>query len=72
METGCQLVPKMFSVTFHSGFCPQTIKAILTFNNNNQSAAKIRILYFFLCVCVCVCGMVVVYGLKLTCHGLQT
>ena len=24
METGCQLVPKMFSVTFLSGFCPQT------------------------------------------------
>ena len=23
-ETGCQLVPKMFSVTFLSGFCPQT------------------------------------------------
>ena len=25
METGCQLVPKMFSVTFLSGFSPQTI-----------------------------------------------
>ena len=25
METGCQLVPKMYSVTFLSGFCPQTI-----------------------------------------------
>ena len=24
METGCQLVPKMFSVIFLSGFCPQT------------------------------------------------
>ena len=24
MKTGCQLVPKMFSVTFLSGFCPQT------------------------------------------------
>ena len=24
IETGCQLVPKMFSVTFLSGFCPQT------------------------------------------------
>ena len=29
METGCQLVPKMFSVTFLSGFCPQTIWAFV-------------------------------------------
>ena len=31
METGCQLVPKMFSVTFLSGFCPQT-------NNDSHTA----------------------------------
>ena len=38
METGCQLVPKMFSVTFLSGFCPQTINfyAIFTYGNNLQ------------------------------------
>ena len=33
METGCQLVPKMFSVTFLSGFCPQTITLCGIFRN---------------------------------------
>ena len=33
METGCQLVPKMFSVTFLSGFCPQTIRFVLHFEH---------------------------------------
>ena len=31
METGCQLVPKMFSVTFLSGFCPQTIRRVFMY-----------------------------------------
>ena len=35
METGCQLVPKMFSVTFLSGFCPQT-----TMKTNNCTKKK--------------------------------
>ena len=35
METGCQFVPKMFSVTFLSGFCPQTI--ILDLHKNKKS-----------------------------------
>ena len=29
METSCQLVPKMFSVTFPSGFCPQSIAILV-------------------------------------------
>ena len=29
METGCQLVPKMLSVTVLSGFCPKTITLVV-------------------------------------------
>ena len=31
METGCQLVPKMFSVTFLSGFYPHDYIELLSF-----------------------------------------
>ena len=42
METGCQLVPKMFSITFLSGFCPQTIVIVLILNSDLESKKEMR------------------------------
>ena len=42
METGCQLVPKMFSISFLSGFCPQTIY-FFTVNTKYISSNVLRI-----------------------------